>query len=100
MHDLVQVSDIATASAAVAAGPLRRAARNAFPFVVVGAMWEIVAHLGLFPPRLFPPLEAVAAVFARLTLNGVLPHHAFDTLVRLTAGFVLAAVVGVTIGIL
>jgi NitT/TauT family transport system permease protein len=81
-------------------GLLRRAARNAFPFIVVGALWETVAHVGLFPPRLFPPLEAVAAVLARLTLNGVLPHHAFDTLVRLTAGFALAALLGVTIGIL
>ena len=54
----------------------------------------------LFPPRFFPPLEAIAAVFARLTVSGILPHHALDTLVRLTAGFALAAFVGVTIGIL
>jgi NitT/TauT family transport system permease protein len=78
----------------------RSALRNAFPFVVVGALWETVAHVGLFPPRLFPPLEAVAAAFLRLTLNGTLPHHAFDTLVRLVAGFALAAVAGVAIGIL
>ena len=39
-------------------------------------------------------------VFVRLTLNGILLHHAFDSLVRLTAGFVLAALVGVTIGVL
>jgi NitT/TauT family transport system permease protein len=79
---------------------LRRAWHNVFPFIVVGGIWEIVAHLGLFPQRLFPPLEAVARAFMRLTLNGVLPHHAFDTLLRLGAGFALATVVGVTIGIL
>ena len=39
----------------------RAVARNAFPFVVVGGAWEIVAHLGIFPPRLFPSLETVAA---------------------------------------
>ena len=77
----------------------RNALRNAFPFVVVGAVWEAVAHLGLFPQRLFPPLEAVASAFVRLTLNGTLPHHALDTLLRLIAGFALAAVVGVAIGI-
>jgi NitT/TauT family transport system permease protein len=49
---------------------------------------------------LFPPLEKVAAVFVRLTLSGILPHHTFDTLVRLTVGFVLAAAIGVTVGIL
>src|ERR1700726_4402840 len=74
-------------------------ARTAFPFVVVGGAWEIVAHLGIFPPRLFPPLEAVGSAFVRLTIAGILPHHALDTLVRLTAGFTLAALAGVAIGI-
>ena len=77
----------------------RVVARNALPFVVVGAAWEIVAHLGLFPPRLFPPLEAVAATFVRLAATGALEHHAFDTLVRLLAGFALAGIVGVAVGI-
>ena len=36
-----------------------------------------------FPPRLFPPLEEVAATFVRLTVDGILPHHVFDTLLRL-----------------
>ena len=74
--------------------------RTAFPFVVVGALWEIVARLGMFPPRLFPRLEEVAAAFIRLTANGILPHHALDTIIRLTAGFALAALVGVAVGIM
>ena len=74
-------------------------ARNAFPFLVVGTIWEIVAKLGVFPRKLFPPLEEVAATFVRLTADGILPHHVFDTLLRLGAGFALAAVVGVAIGI-
>src|SRR4051794_41349850 len=68
--------------------------RNAFPFLVVGAIWEIVARLGVFPPRLFPSLETIAAAFWRLTLAGILPHHALDTVIRLGLGFALAAVVG------
>src|SRR6202049_4109079 len=99
-HDLAQVSEIAAAGAAREDSLLRRAARNAFPFIVVGAIWEAVAHAGVFPPRFFPPLEAIAAVFVRLTISGVLPHHALDTLARLTAGFAVAALIGVTIGIL
>jgi len=100
MHDFAEGHDIPSAPVAVEAGPLRRVARNAFPFLVVGALWEAVAHLGLFPAQFFPSLEVVAVVFARLTLNGILLHHAFDTLVRLTAGFALAALVGVAIGVL
>ena len=99
-HDLAQASETTSAGATREDGLLRRVARNAFPFIVIGAIWEAAAHAGLFPPRFFPPLEAIAAVFARLTISGVLPHHALDTLMRLMAGFALAALIGVTIGIL
>jgi|SoiMethySBSTD1v2_1073268.scaffolds.fasta_scaffold261483_2 NitT/TauT family transport system permease protein len=74
--------------------------RNAFPFLVVGGIWEAVARANMFPARLFPSLEVIAAAFWRLTLNGILPHHALDTLIRLGAGFALAAVAGVALGIL
>ena len=74
--------------------------RNAFPFLVVGAIWEGVAWAGVFPARLFPSLEAIAAAFWRLTIAGILPHHALDTVLRLGAGFALAAVAGVVIGLL
>jgi NitT/TauT family transport system permease protein len=74
-------------------------ARTAFPFLVVAALWEITAHLGVFPRKLFPPLEQVADAFVRLTASGILPHHVLDTLVRLIAGFALAALVGVAIGV-
>jgi len=77
----------------------RAAARTAFPFIVVGALWELVARLAIFPPRLFPPLEVVASAFVRLTASGVLPHHVLDTLLRLVAGFALAALAGIVVGI-
>jgi len=69
------------------------------PFVVVGALWELVAHSGAFPRRLFPPLEEVAATFVRLTAAGILPQHAAETLLRLAAGFAVAATAGVLLGI-
>jgi NitT/TauT family transport system permease protein len=78
---------------------LKTVAGNVFPFLVVGALWEIVAHLGIFPERLFPPLETIAAALVQLTLSGILPRHAVETLFRLLAGFALAAIVGVAIGI-
>ena len=98
LHEIA--AKIAAKPAAGEATTLRRALRNAFPFVVVGAVWEAAAHLKLFPAQFFPPLETIAAAFVRLTLDGVLPHHALDTLIRLAAGFALASVVGVSIGIL
>jgi NitT/TauT family transport system permease protein len=96
----VSIPAIGTAgSAASGESRWRIVARNAFPFLVVGAIWELVAKLGVFPRKLFPPLEEIAATFIRLTADGILPHHVFDTLLRLTAGFALAALVGVVIGI-
>jgi len=74
--------------------------RNVFPFIVVFAMWEIVARAGVFPPKLFPSLVTVAESFVDLTIRGILPHHVLDTVLRLLAGFFLAAIVGVTLGIL
>jgi NitT/TauT family transport system permease protein len=95
----VATVDARAAPAASGESRLRAAARMAFPFAVVGALWEITAHAGVFPARLFPPLEEIAAAFWRLTLNGILLHHVAQTLLRLFAGFALAAVAGVAIGI-
>jgi NitT/TauT family transport system permease protein len=67
--------------------------------MVVLALWELVARLQFFPPRLFPSLETVAAAFVRLTASGALPHHAADTVMRLMAGFSVAAIAGIAIGI-
>ena len=74
--------------------------RNAFPFIVVGALWEIVAWAGIFPHQLFPTLEDIARSFVELTVAGILPHHTVETLLRLLAGFAIAASFGVTIGML
>ena len=95
----IQVEGKALTSSAYRESRWRAIARTAFPFVVVAAGWEILAYAGIFPERLFPPVEAVVATLVRLTLTGTLPHHAFDTVLRLSGGFVLAAVAGVTVGI-
>lgn len=78
---------------------LRNVARNLFPFAVVGLAWEIVARAGVFPRRLFPTIEDIASSFIELTVRGILPLHALETVVRLLAGFGLAAIFGVAIGI-
>jgi len=67
--------------------------------VVVAILWQAFALYGPFPPKLFPTIDKIAAAFARLTLNGVLPIHAVSTLLRLVAGFALGAVVGVALGL-
>jgi NitT/TauT family transport system permease protein len=102
MVDLTTETGILEARAARAPGDARWRviARNIFPFIVVFSMWEIVARAGIFPVKLFPSLVTVAEAFVDLTIRGILPHHVFDTVLRLLAGFFLAAVVGVALGIL
>jgi NitT/TauT family transport system permease protein len=103
MHDVVSAAPdrpaIDFGAPAARESRWRVVARTAFPFLVVGAIWEIVAHLGIFPQRLFPPLEEVATTLVQLTISGILPHHAIETIFRLLAGFSLAAILGVALGI-
>ncbi len=100
MADTVTTADArAEISTAQGESRLRVIARTAFPFLVVFALWEITAHAGVFPARLFPTLEEIAAAFWRLTIAGILPRHVAETLLRLFAGFAIAACAGVAIGI-
>jgi len=103
MQDAVTTIEVAGAPQRPASAGRERwrgIARNAFPFAVVGTLWEIVAWAGVFPHRLFPTLEEVALSFVELTVSGILPHHAIETVIRLLSGFTLAAMFGVTIGVL
>ena len=64
----------------------------------MAVLWQAFALWGPFPPKLFPRVETIAAAFVRLTANGVLPAHALSTLARLIAGFAIAAVCGLAMG--
>jgi NitT/TauT family transport system permease protein len=99
MHDAATLAAVPPAGSP-ASERLRVLWRNAFPFLVVGAIWEIIAHAGLFPIKLFPTLEQIARAFVKLTVSGILPLHAAETLLRLIAGFGLAAIVGVLLGVM
>ena len=102
MTDVIPTSPRLTTGAAAAgsARRLRAFGSALLPFIVVFVIWDIVAHLGVFPRRLFPPLEEVAATFFRLLFNGIMLHHAWQTLLRLLGGFALAAIFGVVLGIM
>jgi NitT/TauT family transport system permease protein len=101
MSELAPTATMLAADAGTVSGEsrVRVLARNLFPFAVLALAWEVTAHLGVFPRKLFPPLEEVVAALVRLTAAGILPHHVLDTLIRLGAGFALAAIVGIAAGI-
>jgi NitT/TauT family transport system permease protein len=75
-------------------------AEAALPFVVVGILWQAFSLFGPFPQKLFPHVETIVATFIRLAGNGILLIHASSTLLRLILAFLLAALVGVGLGII
>ena len=63
MQDTAAIAVVAPAQRRSAADRLRSVGRNIYPFLVVAAIWEIIAWFGVFHPRLFPSLETVACHF-------------------------------------
>jgi ABC-type nitrate/sulfonate/bicarbonate transport system permease component len=72
----------------------------AIPFVVVAAAWQAFSLFGPFSQKLFSTVETIIAAFIRLAAEGILPIHAFHTMIRLLLAFLLAALVGVGFGII
>src|SRR5262245_59477179 len=94
--------------AAATRGSRRRLFQSALveavaPFVIIGALlaaWQIAAAWQLVMPFLLPPPSAVLRWIADDVLSSAFFKNAGLTLYRTFAGFALAAVVGVSIGIL
>ena len=97
---------------AQAAPPPRRARAPAIgravfetvgPFATIAALlitWEVLAQLEIFHSYLLPALSIVAVRIAEDLFSGQLLVDAGITLYRTLVAFTLAAVIGVTIGIL
>jgi len=72
---------------------------GALPIALLLALWHGIAASGMAPPSLLP---APLAVFSRLVeqlCNPVFLEHAAITLLRLFAGFAIAVVIGVVVGV-
>ena len=65
---------------------------------MAATLWQAFAWWGPFPPKLFPGVDKIVSAFVRLMVTGILPVHAFWTLVRLVVGFGLGASLGVAVG--
>jgi NitT/TauT family transport system permease protein len=81
---------------------MRRALSLGLPlatFAVIAAAWQLFVAYGGFSPKLVPGLPDIVDAFARLAGNGIMWAATVATLYRLVAGFLIAAVVGVLLGI-
>jgi len=73
--------------------------RNVAGFVVFFGLWQALASVGWINPVLLPsPLQLVAAAYD-LMAEGILWKHTVASLGRVLTGFLLAAVVGIVLGV-
>ena len=73
--------------------------RALLSFLIVGIAWELAGQSGRWP-MLITPLSSIVKSAAQLLANGQLQRHIAISLNEFIWGFLLAAVVGIALGIL
>jgi ABC-type nitrate/sulfonate/bicarbonate transport system permease component len=73
-------------------------ARGLLSLLIVASMWEAAGRSGRWP-LLIAPLSDIVVKFVQLAGSGELTRHALVSLNEFTVGFLIAAVVGVLLGV-
>jgi ABC-type nitrate/sulfonate/bicarbonate transport system permease component len=63
-------------------------------------VWEVVAQAGLMNPLVVPPLSRILRVFSELIWSGQIPLQVLVSMKRAAAGYVMAAVIFIPLGLL
>jgi ABC-type nitrate/sulfonate/bicarbonate transport system permease component len=63
-------------------------------------VWELVAQARLINPLVVPPLSRILGVFSDLVWSGQIPLQVASSMKRAAAGYIMAAVVFIPLGIL
>jgi ABC-type nitrate/sulfonate/bicarbonate transport system permease component len=69
-------------------------------FLALLTVWELVAQGGLINPLIVPPLSRILRVFSELVWSGQIPQQVAASMNRAAAGYALAALVFIPLGIL
>ena len=69
-------------------------------FAALLVLWEVCARFDPLLSRYFPGIGAIAGSFFDATISGELPKHLFATVARVIAGYILSAVIAVTLGVI
>src|SRR5437879_7672516 len=69
------------------------------PIALLIAVWQAIASFGYAPATLLPPPGVVLMRLAQQLTNTTFQHEIAATLFRLFAGFSIAVILGVTIGL-
>lgn len=77
----------------------RQAAPRLASVAVVIALWQLLAWVGWINTQILPAPWQLAATAWEMTRSGELPVHVLDSTRRVLVGFLLAAAVGLTLGL-
>jgi len=77
-----------------------RAVWKLAPLALVLVAWQVASSIGLLPKTVLPPLRDVLVALAGLVGSGEIVPHTITSLGRAGAGWLLAVVAGIAIGIL
>src|SRR5258706_15222890 len=69
------------------------------PIALLVAVWQAIASFGYAPATLLPPPGVVLMRLVQQLSNSTFQHEIAPTLFRLFAGFLVAVILGVTIGL-
>jgi NitT/TauT family transport system permease protein len=72
------------------------------PYLVIAAVlaaWELVVRLNGIAPIFLPAPSAILKYLVAMTIDGSMPYHLSVTFLRIIAGFGVAAVTGILVGI-
>ncbi len=89
-----------TASESTAQRILRHAVIPCLAFVLLLVVWDLLARFSGWSRQVFPGPLQVFMSLGELMLNGTLLQHTVASLFRVTAGFYLAVILGLPLGIL
>ena len=80
---------------------MRESKLNGF-FFFLGLLitWELVVQAGWINPLIVPPLSRILRVFSELVWSGQIPLQVFVSMKRAAAGYVMAAIICIPLGIL
>jgi ABC-type nitrate/sulfonate/bicarbonate transport system, permease component len=72
---------------------------KSFVILIVIVTWELIPRLNLADSFILPPFSTVVGSLIKLLLSGELLVHLWASLQRATVGFLLAAILGVPLGV-
>jgi ABC-type nitrate/sulfonate/bicarbonate transport system permease component len=75
-------------------------AKYLLPIPILLVAWELGARFGLINANLFPPPSAIAQALSDLASTGMLWRDVSASIVRVSVGFSIAAVLGIGLGLL